>query len=111
MPVPRLVSKLKLEVMSSCLVRQGREVEAGIASLQANLPDSEARIKQGHIKECVHAAAGLLPAHHDGARGTLSGIPALQVTSSYTLLSENGCNLHDVLYSLSAEISIDKYIH
>ena len=44
-PVPRLVSKLNLEVMSSCLVRQGREVEAGIASLQANLPDSEARIK------------------------------------------------------------------
>ena len=44
-PVPRLVSKLKLEVMSSCLVRQGREVKAGIASLQANLPDSEARIK------------------------------------------------------------------
>ena len=66
--VPRLVSKLNLEVMSSCLVRQGREVEAGIASLQANLPDSEARIKQGHIQECVHAAAGLLPAHHDGAR-------------------------------------------
>ena len=45
MPVPRLVSKLKLEVMSSCLVRQGREVEEGIASLQANLRDSEARIK------------------------------------------------------------------
>ena len=44
-PIPRLVSKLKLEVMSSCLVRQGREVKAGIASLQANLPDSEARIK------------------------------------------------------------------
>ena len=37
-PIPRLVSKLKLEVMSSCLVRQGREVEA-------NLRDSEARIK------------------------------------------------------------------
>ena len=41
-PVPGLVSKLKLEVMSSCLVR---EVQAGIASLQANLRDSEARIK------------------------------------------------------------------
>ena len=44
-PVPRLACELKLEVMSSCLVRQGREVEEGIASLQANLPDSEARIK------------------------------------------------------------------
>ena len=43
MPVPRLVSKLILEVMSSCLVRQGREVKAGIASLQAKLPES--RIK------------------------------------------------------------------
>ena len=43
MPVPRLVSKLILEVMSSCLVRQGRKVEEGIASLQANLPES--RIK------------------------------------------------------------------
>ena len=44
-PLPRLVSELKLDVMSSCLVRQGREVEDGIASLLANLPDSEARIK------------------------------------------------------------------
>ena len=50
MPVPRLVSKLKLEVMSSCLVRQGREVEAGIVSFQANLRDSEARMK-GMYKE------------------------------------------------------------
>ena len=44
-PWPRLVSELKLEVMSSCLVRQGREAEEGIARVQANLPDSEARIK------------------------------------------------------------------
>ena len=28
-PVPRLVSGLELEVMSSCLVRLGREVEEG----------------------------------------------------------------------------------
>ena len=54
MPVPRLVSKLKLEVMSSCLVRQGREVKAGIASLQANLPDSEARIKGTYKKVSMH---------------------------------------------------------
>ena len=47
-PIPRLVSKLKLEV--TCLVRQGREVEAGIVSLQANLPDSEARIKGTYKK-------------------------------------------------------------
>ena len=44
-PVPRLVSELELEVMSSCLVRQGREVEEGIGSLKANLRYSEARIK------------------------------------------------------------------
>ena len=44
-PVPRLVSGLELEVMSSCLVRQGREVKEGITSLQANLRDSEARMK------------------------------------------------------------------
>ena len=30
--VPRLVSELELEVMSPCLVRQGREVEEGIRS-------------------------------------------------------------------------------
>ena len=49
-PVPRQVFNLKLEVMSSCLVRQGREVKEGITSLQANLCDSEARIK-GMYKE------------------------------------------------------------
>ena len=49
-PVPRLVSGLELEVMSSCLVRQGREVKAGISSLQANLPDSEARINGTYTK-------------------------------------------------------------
>ena len=48
--IPRLVSELELEVMSSCLVRQGREVEEGIGSLQANLRYSEARIK-GTYKE------------------------------------------------------------
>ena len=45
MPVPRLVSELELEVISFCLVRQGREVKEGIRSLQANLRYSEARIK------------------------------------------------------------------
>ena len=49
-PVPRPVSGLELEVMSSCLVRQGREVEEGIVSLQANLHHSETRIK-GMYKE------------------------------------------------------------
>ena len=49
-PVPRLVSELELAVMSSCLVRQGREVKEGIRSLQANLCHSEARIK-GTYKE------------------------------------------------------------
>ena len=49
-PVPRLVSELELEVMSSCLVRQGREVKEEIGSLQANLRHSEARIK-GTYKE------------------------------------------------------------
>ena len=48
--VPRLVSELELEVMSSCLVRQGREVKEGIRSLQANLRYCEARIK-GTYKE------------------------------------------------------------
>ena len=81
-PVPRLVSGLELEVMSSCLVRQGREVKEGITSLQANLRDSEARIK-GMYKEVSiqHTAAGLLSQHYYGAPGTLLGIPALQVTS------------------------------
>ena len=49
-PVPRPVSGLEHEVMSSCLVRQGREVKEGITSLKANLRDSEARIK-GMYKE------------------------------------------------------------
>jgi hypothetical protein len=44
------LSELELEVMSSCQVRQGREVEEGIGSLQVNLPYSEARIK-GTYKE------------------------------------------------------------
>ena len=43
--VLRLVLKLELQVLSSCLARWGREVEEEIASLQVNLRDSEARIK------------------------------------------------------------------
>ena len=61
MPLPRLVSELKLDVMSSCLVRQGREVDYVIASLLSNLPDSEARIKciyklvsMQHQGYCLH---------------------------------------------------------
>ena len=42
MPILRLVSELELEVMYSCLLRQGREV---IKPLQANLRFSKARIK------------------------------------------------------------------
>ena len=49
-PVPRLVLELELEVMSSCLVRQGREVEEVIGSLHAKLRYSKARIK-GTYKE------------------------------------------------------------
>ena len=49
-PVPRLMSELELEVMSSCLVRLGRQVEEGIGSLQANLRYSEARIKGTYNK-------------------------------------------------------------
>ena len=48
--IPRLVSELEHEVMSSCLVRQGREVEEGIGRLQAYLRYSEATIK-GTYKE------------------------------------------------------------
>ena len=48
--VPRLVPELELEVMSSCLLRQGMEVEERIGSLQAILRYSEARIK-GTYKE------------------------------------------------------------
>ena len=44
-PIPRLISELEPEVMSSCLVRQVREVKEGIGSLEANLQYSEARIK------------------------------------------------------------------
>ena len=44
------MSELELEVMSSCLVRQGRKVEEGIGSNQANLRYSEARI-EGTYKE------------------------------------------------------------
>jgi hypothetical protein len=36
-PVPRLVSEKELEVMSFCLVIQGRKVKEVIGSLQANL--------------------------------------------------------------------------
>ena len=47
-PDPKLVSERELEVMSSCLVRQGWEVKEGIRSLQANMRDSESRIKGMH---------------------------------------------------------------
>ena len=63
------------------LVGWGREVEERIASFQANLCDIEARIK-GKDEEVFLLQQGLLPAHQDGARGTLLGTPALQVTSS-----------------------------
>ena len=50
--------KLELMVLSSCLLRWGREMEEEISSLQANLRDIEARIK-GMYKErrvyCLHA--------------------------------------------------------
>ena len=49
-PIPRLVSELELEVIFSCLVRQGREVKEGNERLQANLRYSEARIN-GTYKE------------------------------------------------------------
>ena len=72
-PVPRLL-ELELEVMSSCLVRQGREVTEGIGSLQANLCYSEARIK-GTYKEVFMQQQGYYL--QDGAQGTQVGIPAL----------------------------------
>ena len=71
--VPRLVSELELEVMSSCLVRQGREVEEGIGSLQANLCYSEARIKGTYKEMFMHQQGYRL---QDGAKGTQLGIPA-----------------------------------
>ena len=49
-PVTKLMSELEIDVMSSCLVTQGREVKEGIGSLQANLQYREARIK-GTYKE------------------------------------------------------------
>ena len=49
-PVPKQVSELELEVMFSCPVRQSRVLMEGIGSLQANLRDSESRIK-GMYKE------------------------------------------------------------
>ena len=58
LPVPRLVLELELMVLSSCLVRLGREMEEEISSLQANLCDIEGRIK-GMYEErqgyCLHA--------------------------------------------------------
>ena len=72
--VPILVLELELEVMSSCLVRQGKEVEEGIGSLQANLRCSEARIK-GTYKEVFMQQQGYRL--QDGAQGTPLGIPAL----------------------------------
>ena len=44
-PIPNLVLELELEVMFSCLVRQGQVVKEGIGSLQVNMCDSESRIK------------------------------------------------------------------
>ena len=60
--------------MSSCLVRQGREVEEVIGSLQANLHYSEARIK-GTYKEVFMKPQGYYL--QDGAQETKLGIPAL----------------------------------
>ena len=73
--IPRLVSELELEVMSSCLVRQGREVEEVIGSHQANLRYSEARIK-GTYKE-VFMQLQLGYCLQDGAQDTQLGIPEL----------------------------------
>ena len=72
-PVPRLVSELELEVMSSCLVRQGREIDEVIGSLQANLR-CEGRIK-GIYKEVFMQPQGYCM--QDGAQETQLGIPAL----------------------------------
>ena len=94
-PVPRLVSELELEVMSSCLVIQGREVEEGIGSIQANLRYSEARIK-GTYKEVFMQ---LLPARWC-TRDTTGNTSTTRVTSSFTLLIDNVCTLHNILYSL-----------
>ena len=44
-PIPNLVLELELEVIFSCLVRQGRVVKEGIGSLHVNMCDSESRIK------------------------------------------------------------------
>ena len=74
MPVPRLVSELELEVMSSCLVRQSREVEEWIRNLQANLHYSEARIK-GIYKVVFRQQQGYCL--QDGTQETQLGIPAL----------------------------------
>ena len=63
-----------------------------------------------HVQGGVHAAAGLLPSHHDGAQGTLLGIPALQVTPSFTLLIDKVCTSHNILYSLTGNDPIDKSI-
>ena len=71
-PVPRLVSELELGMMSSCLVRQGREVKDGIRSLQANL--QPARIKGTYKEEFMKQQGYCL---QDGAQGTQLGIPAL----------------------------------
>ena len=68
------MSELELEVMSSCLVRQGREIKKGIRSLQANLRYSEARIT-GTYKEVFLQQQGYCL--QDGAQGTQLGIPAL----------------------------------
>ena len=104
MPVRRLVSDLELEVMSSCLVRQGREVEEGIGSLQANLRYSEARIK-GMYKEVFMQQQGYCLHTKMVHKGNTS---TTQVTSSFTVIIDNFCTLHSILFLLSGDDSIHK---
>ena len=73
----------KHEVMSSCLVRQGREVEEGIGSLQANLRYSEARIK-GMYKEVFMQQQGYCLHTKMVHKGNTS---TTQVISSFTVIN------------------------
>ena len=97
-PILSLVSELELEVMYSCMVRQGREVKEEIGSLQANLRYGEAR-----IKGCPCSSRATACTIRWCTRDTTGNTSTTWVTSSYTLLIDNVCTLHNILYSLSGD--------
>ena len=90
-------------------MRQGREVNEGISSLQACII-----VRQGSsacTKRCPCSSRAIACTPRWCTRDTTgSTITTWWVTSSYTFLIDNVCTLHNILYLLTGDHSIQKSI-